>query len=567
MGFTLAELIPEHATRCTLEAGDPMEPGPGHDPPDISQLVNALCSVLACVLMLWGAAGACKWTVGSLWRRRRAAAAQQDAESEDFSGNAYGTPYGSPPTPPPQLWLHEADDDAAPGPNGTHGGGAMGAGGSDRHLRQRHAGSRRSPDPTVVHVHHHYAPPYGDSPYGGVGQSPYTPYGAVPPFQARHHHQDGPLLFSVGPTPSPTAAPPFSGQRYGATAPTPLATPAAGGKGRGAAGGRVAPKRGWGLFRGWGGRGRAADAGSGAVGAVGRTPGGGRAPPVAQGWNPELLARQAALLPAISSLEGLTSSAEFQEHIRSKRGKSPHWEREGAEARVRVYKDLRRMDPDAFRGLLTRTDLRTYEVRRPPAALALAEYLAEGLALPAAVALAAALGLLLGSPLLGYGAPLAWLCLRAWLASSGHSSVLGRLTGCYLILRHSSTAPLRVPGSYDDGTTDMDSPDDVAAEEDESHGHGWRGLASLRLHLVLACAEVALAVGSCGVLVLVSAAMLLAGGRRRRHTQTLAMKLLGLCVEMESAAATKLSSYSPRADDIGAGSGSSPTGSGRYGLM
>ena len=52
--------------------------------------------------------------------------------------------------------------------------------------------------------------------------------------------------------------------------------------------------------------------GTGAA-ATGEAAGGGNG---GGGWDPALLARQAALLPAISSVEGLVASKEFQEHMR-----------------------------------------------------------------------------------------------------------------------------------------------------------------------------------------------------------------------------------------------------------
>ncbi|GLC43190.1 hypothetical protein PLESTB_000852500 [Pleodorina starrii] len=278
---------------------------------------------------------------------------------------------------------------------------------------------------------------------------------------------------------------------------------------------------------------------------------GGRRPPASGGgggggggWDRGLLSRQAALLPAISSVEGLMATAEFQEHVRSTRRRSAFLERDQSQAKVQLYKDLRRLDPDAFRRLLSRDDIRTYEVRPPSLAFAVADYLVSVLLVPAALgalywggAVAAA-----GSPLLRYGPLCVWLVARLRLAARGHVSLLGRTAGAYLV---------------------YDMPDDAAP------GNAWEGLAGVGGHLLLTVFEVLMAVLSCGLLAVGSLLSLAVGWRR----QTLAMRLLGLRLELESARPTKLSPFSPSSDPTAsvlskASSDQRSLGSlpGRYGL-
>ncbi|KXZ43221.1 hypothetical protein GPECTOR_97g759 [Gonium pectorale] len=224
---------------------------------------------------------------------------------------------------------------------------------------------------------------------------------------------------------------------------------------------------------------------------------------LAAGWDLGLLTRQAALAPAISSVEGLMASAEFQEHVRSRR-RSPVLEREQVQAKTMLYKDLRRMDPDAFKRLLSRTDVQSYEAGPPSRALVAFDYLVGSVAIPLALAALVTSGLTSGAPMLRYGPVVAWLLAKLWLAGSGHASLLGRMLGVYLV--------------YD-------------APEGQQYGNGWESMAGVGLHILLGLAEVALSFGSLGVLVLGSLASVIAGQRR----QTLAMRLLGLRLEQETA--------------------------------
>ncbi|GFR51355.1 hypothetical protein Agub_g13778, partial [Astrephomene gubernaculifera] len=285
----------------------------------------------------------------------------------------------------------------------------------------------------------------------------YTPYTPSPPVEQ--------LLFSVSPQP-PQPQPALGG--YGG-----MGTPAG-----------AVPY--YPPVLGGAGAGNAAVSGIGmsSAGPSGASPPGGsrvrRRGPV--GWDRGLLSRQSALLPCISSVEGLLASPEFQQHMRNTRRRSPQLEQEQSLAKVQLYKDLRRMDPDAFRRLLSRTDIRSYEVRPPPLALAVVEYLVEVLLLPAGLAAAwwassgggswsagggssagsgsgssqqgagaagdggdaggeeAAAGALSVQQLLMLGPLLAWLGLKLWLAASGHTSLLARATRVYLVYDNSSSS-------------------------------------------------------------------------------------------------------------------------------
>ncbi|GLI58447.1 hypothetical protein VaNZ11_000071 [Volvox africanus] len=78
------------------------------------------------------------------------------------------------------------------------------------------------------------------------------------------------------------------------------------------------------------------------------------------GWSRDLLLRQAALLPAISSVEGLKGSAQFQEYIRNTpRGLLVAKQ---CQDKIETYQRLRQLDPDAFRQLFSRDDIQVCDL-------------------------------------------------------------------------------------------------------------------------------------------------------------------------------------------------------------
>ncbi|GBF89914.1 hypothetical protein Rsub_02618 [Raphidocelis subcapitata] len=165
-------------------------------------------------------------------------------------------------------------------------------------------------------------------------------------------------------------------------------------------------------------RGAGAGAGAAANGAAHAEPGG--------GWDPELLSRCDEHLDEISSIEGLQRSPLYRGHVRSK-GLTHEM---ATDHRLRVYKALRKADPEGFAALLSRRDVRDFEQRPPTRAAATAEPLISGI-LTAALLLAPCL-----SP---YLAPLRPLAAAAWLAGAllaaraGAASAPGAALGVFLV--------------------------------------------------------------------------------------------------------------------------------------
>ncbi|EFJ51755.1 hypothetical protein VOLCADRAFT_87554 [Volvox carteri f. nagariensis] len=229
-------------------------------------------------------------------------------------------------------------------------------------------------------------------------------------------------------------------------------------------------------------------------------------------WDRGLLSRQAALLPAISSVEGLMATAEFQEHVSCF---APPPRRRMVTCSWSHWQDLRRLDPDAFRKLLSRDDIQTYEERPPPLAFAVVDYLVGVVGVPLVLVALYRTGVAMGSPLIQYGPPIIWLAVRLRIAVAGHASLLGRVFGVYLV---------------------YDTPDEAP--------NAWEGMSGVGGHFLLALFELLMAGLSCGLLVLGTLVSIAVGSRR----QTLAMRLLGLRLEQELCRPNRLSPFSPTSD-------------------
>jgi hypothetical protein len=135
-------------------------------------------------------------------------------------------------------------------------------------------------------------------------------------------------------------------------------------------------------------------------------------------------ASAAAASPYIAGPEQLALSPDFRRFLRDKG--LGYYERTCH--RLRVYAELRRVDPPAFEALLDLRHLRSFTSGRPPRALAAAEHAAAcgitGLLAAAALALpGAATG----------GALAAWGLLNARAWAAGHTSTIGERHGLYAV--------------------------------------------------------------------------------------------------------------------------------------
>jgi len=128
--------------------------------------------------------------------------------------------------------------------------------------------------------------------------------------------------------------------------------------------------------------------------------------------------------PYIAGPEQLALSPDFRRFLRDKG--LGYYERTCH--RLRVYAELRRVDPPAFESLLDLRHLRSFTSARPPRALAAAEHAAvaglTGLLAAAALALP-------GAPTCGALAAWGLLNARAWAA--GHTSTVGERHGLYAV--------------------------------------------------------------------------------------------------------------------------------------
>eukprot|EP00195_Chlamydomonas_chlamydogama_P001991 CAMPEP_0202917150 /NCGR_PEP_ID=MMETSP1392-20130828/70335_1 /ASSEMBLY_ACC=CAM_ASM_000868 /TAXON_ID=225041 /ORGANISM="Chlamydomonas chlamydogama, Strain SAG 11-48b" /LENGTH=333 /DNA_ID=CAMNT_0049609805 /DNA_START=376 /DNA_END=1377 /DNA_ORIENTATION=- len=156
------------------------------------------------------------------------------------------------------------------------------------------------------------------------------------------------------------------------------------------------------------------------------------------GWDADLLARSQMNTAYITSVEGLESSRAFQAW------KSNNTEKYLLQNRIATYKDLRKLDPDGFRVLMTRREVMDYELVAPARILPAAEYLLTVLTTTLCLAMALLPGVMgpgtTGATLLATSggvarwAPLLlWLILqrRAWL--QGHSSVYASWLGLFMV--------------------------------------------------------------------------------------------------------------------------------------